>query len=100
MHTLSGHQRALLTREHTQILLIAEVQERRKSTPGLHASLRHVLRNLQDVTYQRVRFRGLLRVDVSERGVGGPQIDADVHSRTLIRSRARPPPAPLPARFA
>ena len=100
MDAFGRHQRALLAREHAQIFLIAQIQKRRQSAPRLDAALRHVLRNLQDANRRRIRFRGLLWVDVRERGVGGAEIDADVHSRTLIRSRARPPPALRPERFA
>ncbi len=84
MHGLGRNQRALLARVDADVFLIAQVQERRQRAPRLDAALRHVLRDFEHVNRRVIRLRRLLRIDVGERGVGGAEVDADVHCDSAL----------------
>src|SRR5579864_7478699 len=94
VHGFGGDQRALLARVNANVFLIAQIQERRQRAERLDASGGHVLRNIEHANGGEIGVFG--RIDEGERGVGGAEVDADVHR--LIRFRFPRGPARLRAR--
>ena len=80
MHALRGDQCSLLTRIDSDVLAVSQAKEGRQRSASLYASLSNVLRKrLQNLDRGRIRFDGLLGIDVCERGIGGAKIDSDIH---------------------
>ena len=68
---LGGHQRALFARVDADVFLIAQEQERRQRAAGFDAARRDILRDVEDANGGKIRFGGVHRINVSERGISG-----------------------------
>ena len=79
VHALGGHDGALLARIHAGVFLVAQIQERRQRAARLDAALRHVLRDVQHVNGGVIRL--VRRIDEGQRGVGGAEVDSEIHLR-------------------
>src|SRR5215469_6916531 len=104
MHAPGGNDGALLARKNADIFAVAQIQKRGQRAPRLKASLRYILRRLLNLNRGRIGFRRLLGIDESEGGVGGAEVDPDVHPAALFtrlpallaQARRRAPPAANP----
>src|SRR5580704_17831932 len=91
MYRLGGHQCPLLARVCADVGLIAQEKERRQRSACLNLSRRHVLRDREHLYLRVVRQLAVNLWDVSEGGIGGAEVDADVHCRLVINAiRSRP----------
>src|SRR5215467_174529 len=91
MHALGGDNGALFPRKSADILAVAQIKKRGQRAPRLDASLRYILRRLLNLNRRRIGFRSLLRIDESEGGVGGAEVDPDIHPAwAFIPLLARP----------
>ena len=84
--------RALLARVHAHRLAVFQKEERGQRAPRLHAPGRHQLRRLENVQRRKFAVVALAFVDVRQRGIGGAQVDANLHAFTFSRTPPRSEP--------
>ena len=75
-----GHERALLARVDADRLAVFQEQERRQRAARLDASGGDQLRRFENVERRKIAVLGLAFVDVGQGGVGGAEVDADLHA--------------------
>jgi len=76
---LGRHQRALLAGVQSHRFALLEEQEGGQRAARLDASGGDQLRSFEDVDGREVAIFGFAIVDVSQGGVGGAEVDADLH---------------------
>src|SRR5262249_17302627 len=86
MHQLGRDQRALLAGENADGLPLVEEQKRRQGAARLRASRRDQLRRLENVNWRKVAIFSFPFVDVRQCGIGGAEIDPDLHCATRSRT--------------
>ena len=79
MHQAGGDERALLAGVEADGLAVFEEQEGRQGAARLGAPGGDQLGRLEDVDGREIAVFGLAFVDVGEGGVGGAEVDADLH---------------------
>ena len=80
MHQARGDDGALLARVDADRLPVFQEQERRQRAARLDAPRGHQLRRLEDVDRRKVAVLRLAFVDIGQSGVGGAEVDADLHA--------------------
>ena len=80
VHQARGDDGALLARVDADWLPVFQEQERRQRAARLDAPGGHQLRRLEDVNRRKVAVLGLAFVDIGQSGVGGAEVDPDLHA--------------------
>ena len=79
MYRFRRHQRSLLASIRADVGLIAQEQERRQRPARFHLARRDILRDGQHLDLRIVRQLSVNLWNVGEGGIGGAEVDADVH---------------------
>src|ERR1700679_970287 len=79
MHEASGHDRALIPSVGSHRLPLFEEQEGRQRTARLDAIGRDQLWNIEGMDGRKAGIFGVRRIDPCKRGIGGSEVDADLH---------------------